>query len=86
MTDRAGLCLGFVKWLGLISSSGLLFSSALAQNVLLTEYEGKTLPVVAVRDQVSYVEVKGQRVPARSQRFRLASAPEFLPVFVAARR
>ena len=56
-----------------------------AQNLLLTEYKGKLLPVVRARYTRPYVEFEGKPVLAEGRRFALAPVPEYLPAYVAVR-
>jgi len=56
--------------------------TAYAQSILVTEYRGKTYPVVAARGMHPIVEVDGKRVSATGDRYGLRNVPEFLPAFV----
>ena len=63
----------------------MLAASLGAQNLLLTDYKGKYLPVVRARDSRPYVEVDGKQVSADGLRFALHKVDEFLPVFISVR-
>jgi len=56
-----------------------------AQNVLLTEYEGKMRPVVRARETRPFVEVGGKQVSAAGRRYALHKIDEYLPVFISVR-
>jgi len=57
-----------------------------AQNLLLTEYNGKFLPVVRAWQGRPYVEVDGKEVLlAAGRRYALHKVPEYLPYFVSVR-
>ena len=56
-----------------------------AQNLLLTEYKGKYLPVVRARENRPYVEVDGKQVAAEGRRFALRKVDEYWPVFISVR-
>ena len=73
-----------VAWLALalltISTAPLV-----AQNLLLTEYKGKFLPVIRAEGTRPLVESDGKRVVAEGRRFSLHKVEEFLPVFISVR-
>jgi TonB family protein len=56
-----------------------------AQNVLITEFKGKYLPVVRARDSRPYVEFEGKQVAADGLRYALHKVDEYLPVFISVR-
>lgn len=56
--------------------------TAYAQSILVTEYRGKTYPVVGAREMHPIIEVDGKRVSATGDRYGLRKVPEFLPAFV----
>jgi TonB family protein len=63
-----------------------VFSAPLAaQNLLLTDYKGKLLPVVRARDNRPFVEVDGKQVAAEGRRFALHKVDEYWPVFISVR-
>ena len=66
-------------------SAVLLGNAGVAQTILVTSHEGKTLPVVAAKDMRPYVEVDGKRVLSQGARFGVRPVKEFLPVFVKVR-
>lgn len=53
-----------------------------AQNLLLTEYKGKLLPVVRARDSRPFVKVDGKLVAAEGYRFALHKVDEYWPVYI----
>lgn len=61
----------------------LVVSPLAAQNLLLTEYKGKHLPVVRARDSRPFVEVDGKQVAADGRRFALHKVAEYWPVYIA---
>ena len=74
---RAGLC-GLGLLLALAAPLG-------AQNLLLTEYKGKWLPVVNAHEGRPFVAVDGSQVLAAGRHFALKKVDEYLPVFVSVR-
>ena len=64
---------------------GLLAGPLAAQNVLLTEHDGKFCPVVRARLHAPYVLADGKEVPEMGQRYALQKVEEYLPLFVAVR-
>jgi len=56
-----------------------------AQNLLLTEYKGKLLPVVRARDSRPFVNVEGKLMAAEGRRFALHKVDEYWPVYIAVR-
>lgn len=56
-----------------------------AQNMLLTEYKGKYLPVVRARDTRPFVEIEGKPVMTDGRRYALYGVPEYLPAFISVR-
>ena len=65
----------------------ILFSQTTltAQNLLLTNYKGKFLPVVRARNLQPYVEANGKQVAGDGSRYALHKVDEFLPVFISVR-
>jgi len=77
LSCRAGL-----SGLGLLA----MFAAPLAaQNLLLTEYKGRLLPVVKAYDTRPFVEVDGKKVSAPGMRFALHPVEEYLPAYVSVR-
>ncbi len=60
----------------------VFFPPLSAQNLLLTDYKGKYLPVVRARDNRPFVEVDGKQVAAEGRRFALRKVDEYWPVFI----
>ena len=56
-----------------------------AQNLLLTEYKGKLLPVIRARGTQPFVEAEGKQVAAEGRRFALYKVEEYEPVFISVR-
>ena len=71
-------------WQGLLLFA-LLAQPGLAQNLLLTEYKDKYLPVVRARGNRPFVEVDGKQVAADGQRYALHKVDEYWPVFISVR-
>jgi TonB family protein len=63
----------------------VLVTRLAAQNLLLTEYKGKLLPVIRASDTRALVEVDGKQVAADSRRFALHKVEEYLPAFISVR-
>lgn len=61
----------------------IFVSPLAAQNLLLTEYKGKRLPVVRARDSRPFVEVDGKQVAADGRRYALHKVDEYWPVYIA---
>jgi len=62
-----------------------VFVPVFGQNVLVSDYKGKLLPVVRASDLRPMVEVDGKLKLGDGRRFGLVKVPEYLPVFVSVR-
>ena len=69
----------------MVGFSAIFAARLAAQNLLLTEYKGKFLPVVRARDSQPFVEVDGKQVAAFGRRYALHKVEEYLPVFISVR-
>lgn len=62
-----------------------LIAPAFSQNILLTEYKGKPVPVRSAHNGAAMIEVDGKRVAANSNKFALKKVDEFRPAFITVR-
>lgn len=65
-----------------VSLFALCCAPLVAQNLLLTDYKGKYLPVVRARENRPYVQVDGKQVAAEGRRFALHKVDEYFPVYI----